>query len=554
MTPQLRWYQHELKARVYDSWARGNRVVCMQSHTGSGKTVTFCDIIRERAVPSAVLVHRNELVGQISLSLAANGLTHALIASHEQVRSTIEEHMAEFGRSYIDPNAPTAAISVQTMVRRREKLRPWSQHVRLWVADEGHHVLADNMWGKCATEFTHPHALGLLPTATPRRSDGKGLGRHADGLADDLVLGPPADLLMREGFLTPYRVYCVEHHIERYLSGVVGPSGDWTSGQAAEAVEAAGIVGDIAANYLKYAAGNLGLTFAPDLVTAGRICEQYRQAGVPSEVIHGDMDWRDRRELLRRFKAREVLQLVAIDVVSEGFDVPHIEVVTFCRPTKSLGLYRQQFGRVLRPAPGKEYAIVIDHVGNYLEHQGGPETPILWSLDRRQSRASSNVEADGLDRYRICPNCTRPMAQFLRSCPHCGYMPERRPRSSIEESEGDLYELTPQAMAALRASAGKAAMSSDDYRSWLIMSGCPMAGVGSNVRRHQEAQQAREMLVIAMGGWGGQQKARGLSDAEMQRKFYQSFGVDVLSAQTLNTQQTLDLTMRVTRVFDLYST
>jgi hypothetical protein len=56
------------------------------------------------------------------------------------------------------------------------------------VRDEGHHVLRDNEWGRASA--LSPNARGLFPTATALRTDGRGLGRHLDGLTDRLVLAP----------------------------------------------------------------------------------------------------------------------------------------------------------------------------------------------------------------------------------------------------------------------------------------------------------------------------------------------------------------------------
>jgi DNA repair protein RadD len=57
-----------------------------------------------------------------------------------------------------------------------------------------------------------------------------------------------------------------------------------------------------------------------------------------------------------RFAAGFIDVLVTVDVVSEGFDCPGAAVAILLRPTQSEGLYLQQIGRVLRPAPGKAAA------------------------------------------------------------------------------------------------------------------------------------------------------------------------------------------------------
>src|SRR6201996_4192621 len=81
----------------------------------------------------------------------------------------------------------------------------WFKQVRLAVQDEGHHVLKNNKWGRAASLL--PNARGLFPTATPLRADGRGLGRHADGLTDALVLAPSMRQLIHQGYLTEYRIF-----------------------------------------------------------------------------------------------------------------------------------------------------------------------------------------------------------------------------------------------------------------------------------------------------------------------------------------------------------
>ena len=45
-----------------------------------------------------------------------------------------------------------------------------------------------------------------------------------------------------------------------------------------------------------------------------------------------------------------------------------VACIVLARPTKHIGLYRQMVGRVLRPAPGKDHALVLDHAGNVFQH------------------------------------------------------------------------------------------------------------------------------------------------------------------------------------------
>jgi len=125
---------------------------------------------------------------------------------------------------------------------------------------------------------------------------------------------------------------------------------------------------------------------------------------------------------------------VTVDVVSEGFDIPAAGCAILLRPTQSLGLYLQQVGRVLRPAPGKKHAIILDHVGNVTRH-GWPDDVRPWSLEH--GIAGQNDQA--APSVRTCPQC---FAAFKPApiCPCCGAQCTASSRE-LKQVAGELQEL-----------------------------------------------------------------------------------------------------------------
>lgn len=558
---ELRQYQKDLLAEVENQWALGNKVVCLMAPTGSGKSPLLAEAVKRHNGPSCVIAHRDNLIIQLSVTLARGGVQHRIIASQKTLRSAAAEHARLFGRTYLNPTARCAVASVNTLVKRDE-LAAWCATVTFWVNDEGHHVLtgASNIWGKCIDRFTHPECKGLLPTATPGRADGKGLGRHADGYADVLValvdtpegkLGvavgnevtcAPARILIDQGYLSRYKVACVESHITEFL-GEVAKSGDWSQAALKSASEHSSIIGDVVASYRQFADGKIGITFATDVETAGNIARAYREAGVSAEVLTGETDPTVRRAIFQRLEDRTLQQVVAVDVISEGTDIPAIEVVTFARPTASLGLFLQMLGRALRMAPGKEYAQIIDHVGNFLRHRGGPDTPRTWTLDRRTARATAPSDATPI---RVCLNvtCGQPYERFRDACPFCGTpAPEPERRGPPDQVEGVLALLDDETLMRLR---GERVETAEEMMTRLVGSGLPGRFAGATVRKHRERLEGLQELKDAMGELGGRLKARGLSDMEMQRFFWYTFQIDVLSAQRLDKDGTKRLLERLT--------
>lgn len=542
---QLRDYQIELVDSVRSAWARGAQNVVMQLATGGGKSECLAEIVSQCRDWSFVIAHRNELVSQLSMTLARRGVAHNLVCSETSARVISQLHAETFGRVYYDPDAPTHVASVDTLVRR-EGLERIFDKVRLGVVDEGHHVLATNKWGDALRHFRHPDFKGLFPTATPRRADKKGLGRHTDGLADDIVFGPTAGQLMERGYLTRYKVVLADSHLERFL-GDVAASGDWSTAAMRRAVEHSGIVGDVVQSYLKYALGNLGITFTSDVKTANEICAAYVAAGVPAEVLTGDVGPMERRDMLRRFSARQTWQLVAVDVVSEGFDLPSVEVVTMARPTQSLSTFLQQFGRGLRPFAGKTHMLLIDHVGNFLRHGGGPEMGRTWDLERGTKRAKRADEAEIA--IRVCLNemCAQPFERHLRACPHCGQdIPPPTGRGSPEQVEGELRLLDDAVLEMMRAAINKIDRPVSDLQRELQHKGAPGIAIAGLTNKHLAKQEAQRQLRAAMGAWGYARHVKGLDDAEMQRLFWHKFRMSTLEAQALGIDDARKLLEAVT--------
>lgn len=521
--------QFQFIGDVHQAWNQGAQNVVGVASTGFGKTVCLGYLVEQHQGASCVVAHRQELVGQISMMLARYGVRHNIIAADATRRAIAAAHVAELGACYYTPSAPAAVAGIDTLVRA-DGLEQWAQQVTLVINDEGHHVLAGNKWGKGMGLFTNPHCRGLLPTATPERADGKGLGRHADGLADAMIEGPPMRWLIDQGHLAPYRVICVESDL-KMLEAEVGASGDWSPQQLKRASEKSHIVGDVVNEYLRWARGKRHVTFTTDIETAATMTAAYRAAGVRAECLTGKTDDRVRRQILRQFAGGEVQEIVAVDIISEGFDLPAIEAVSFARPSKSLGVIWQQFGRALRTMPGKSEALIIDHVGNLLQpHVGLPDRPRQWTLDRRDKRASKPSDAVPL---RVCVQCFQPYERIYRECTFCGHYPEPATRSTPAAVDGALAEMSPELLAKLRGEVATATHTIDEERARLAATGLPHVQTMALVKHHAGKLETIDALRSAMAQWGGRRHAEGMDDSQMQRAFWHRFGIDVLSAQAL---------------------
>jgi DNA repair protein RadD len=560
----LRDYQATLKAACYQAWNGGARVVMPTMATGGGKTVLFSDITRDFNCPTCIIAHRDQLVSQAALTLNREKIPHRIIASKQTIRAIVALEQLTHGEVYYSPRAQVGVAGVHTLALRDPGSDWWFQTVRLVISDEGHHVLRDSVWSKAIDLF--PGALVLLPTAHARRADGRGLGRSADGIVDSLVVGPCGRDLISRGFLSDYQIAVPPNDLD--LSDVpVGPSGDLNAAKLRIATHRSKtIVGNVAKHYVKFAGGKLGLTFAVDIEAAKEITNAYRALGVPADIITADTPIDIRAKLMAKFRARQLLQLVSVDVLGEGTDVPAVEVVSMARATASWQLYCQQFGRGLRvnvadhlaarwdqftdqerlahiAASDKPRAIVIDHVGNFERHYkdfGAPCSRQEYTLERVEKR-SRKAKPDAIPlRYCVNDTCFQPYERTLSACPYCGTpAPPPGRRGSPEAVEGDLVLLDPEAMRELTAERAKV------DGPYVDNAEIPALWNAGNKKKHLERQRAQASLRDAMMLVGGYFETTSTDTRVNQKRFFYTFGVDVMTATTLNPKDAEQLEAKI---------
>lgn len=547
--PKLRPYQQELKNQIYNHWNdHQHSNVLAVLPTGAGKTVFFSSIIAEHAGATCAVAHRQELVSQISLALARNKVRHRIIGPTNVVKMIVRLHMEEVGHSYYDPNSRHAVAGVDTLVRRGDKLESWLPTVKLWVMDEAHHVLQDNKWGKAVNMF--PNARGMGVTATPSRADGCGLGSHADGVFDKMFVGPSMRDLINMGYLTDYKLYAPPSSFRRdAIKKVSQTTGDFVASEVSKAVNESSlvahdekqIVGDVVRTYQKLLNGMLTVVFAPDVATATELEKQYNDAGIPAKCVHGAMPDAERINAVRKFKNREYLVLTSVAIFDEGFDCPAIEAVQDVSATESFGRFVQRAGRMLRLKDGKDFGRYVDHVGNIerhavlVDHPEGTKIELChreWTLDRREKSGGKSEKSA----VRACAACSGTYERYLKKCPYCGEPipePAATQRSNVEWVDGDLHELDPDVLAHLQGEVIGAREDVNQYRDKMIGHGLPPHAVKRNVKLHENRLDALVKLDHTLAQWAGYRRAEGLSDSEIFRKFYLTYGVSWLEAQAL---------------------
>lgn len=404
---QLRDYQESAVQAVRDSFRAGHKRTLLVSPTGSGKTVIFSYIAAGMARNNKrilIVAHRRELLKQISNALKRVGVAHAVMA----------------GGYHGVPTANVVVASVFTLVKRIKGMQPFD----LIIGDEAHHFTPDSSWGKVVIGFPGARVLGV--TATPERLDGKGLGQ----MFEDMVMGPTVAELTAQGFLSHAVVYAPS---APNLDGVGTRMGDYVQKQLEEAMVKTVITGSAVKHYGKYASGKKAIAFCVSVRHAKDVAAEFREAGFTASHIDGGMKEEERDGVLKAFEEGRVQVLTSCDLVSEGFDLPAVEVAILLRPTKSLGLYLQQCGRAIRPHPDKEKTIILDHAGNTARH-GFIDDDREWTL--ADGFVQGRGKGDKAETVRTCIACFA-MHKPSPTCPVCGHVYPVKPRV-VKHVDGDL--------------------------------------------------------------------------------------------------------------------
>lgn len=421
----LRNYQQLTVNGMRIAFAAKCRSVLLVLPAGAGKTFTSCYMIDQAAAKKRnvlILVHRQELANQFSAALETYGVKHGLIGAGKRIDLTHRVQVA----------------SVQTYARRMEKMS-WQPH--LIISDEAHHVTQGSQWGKVMEHHGASLKMGL--TATPVRLDGKGLGVGEGGYFDAIVEGPGPAQLMEWGNLCDYKMYAPPESKKVDMAGIKKVAGDYSKKEASERINKPTITGNAIEHYRELASGKPAVVFCMSRAHAEDVCDQFCKAGYRFAVLDGTLRGKGRNaegddlvaQRVAALDSGELQGLVTVDLVSEGFDLPAIEVAISLRATQSEALHIQQVARALRPAPGKDYAIILDHVGNSERH-GFPDDERQWTLEGKKAGKKKGESAAPIKQCDACGCVHRPAP----ACPECGEVYEVQSRE-VEEVEGKLEEV-----------------------------------------------------------------------------------------------------------------
>jgi superfamily II DNA or RNA helicase len=439
---KLRDYQSDILEQVKEA-AINRESVIVQCDTGAGKTPIEA-ALTEWAEYSMIVAHRVTLIRQISEKMAAFGLLHDTVSTEYTRRQCAAAHTPH-GKRYIKRHhAKRLAVSVDSLhaqIKRGtlghiDKSAPW-----LIIIDEAHHCLPDNKWGALKEFF--PNAVFVGFTATPARMDGESLHVDNGGLFERLIQAESlkensVSTLIERGYLADFVTYASpknanlaidingktglsplrfeDQMVAEMLSGTYEDdkgkaqkpylqSLDYESGELT-------LDADPIKQYQKLAAGTQAILMAPAIRNAEEFAKLFREAGIAAAAIHSTMPRSRITRALDAFAKGKLKVLCNVDMIGEGFDMPAVTTLIIATITKSFPRYRQWVGRVLRPAPGKERAIIID-LTRMAQYHGQPDDAVTWDL--------LNPPCGPKEPYKApCDECGAYYSVRKTHCPECG--------------------------------------------------------------------------------------------------------------------------------------
>lgn len=375
----------------------------VQAPTGFGKTILAAHIVRgalDKGNRVCFVVPAISLIDQTVRSFHADGIEAV------GVMQGIHE--------LTDSRQPVQVASVQTLMRRR---RP---DVNLVIVDEAHRWF--DFMGEWMAEWDAVPFIGL--SATPWT---KGLGKHYD----DLIVAATTEDLIRDGYLSPFRVFAPS---KPDLSGVRTVAGDYHEGDLAEVMNQRALVADLVTTWLQRAEGRPTLAFGVDRAHAKAIQADFQAAGISCGYIDAFTERPEREAIARAFNGGELQVVANVGCLTTGIDWD-VRCIVLARPTKSEILFTQIIGRGLRTAPGKQDCLILDHSDTH--QRLGFVTEIQHAKLSKGERAESAERAERLPKE--CPSCKFLRPAGVATCPACGFKPE--PRNTVEQIDGELEEL-----------------------------------------------------------------------------------------------------------------
>ena len=413
---QLRDYQDAAIDALREGFKNGLKSQVLYLPTGGGKTeaaIYLLESTRVKGNKSAMILDRIILCDQTSQRLSRYQIDHGVMQS---------------GHWRYRPYEHIQVCSAQTLEKRGE-----IEGLKLLVIDECHSTR------KQTSEFirNNPDVKVVGLSATPFT---KGMGDLYDGVVNTIT----TKQLVESGVLCPLRVFVVK---EIDMAGVKKVAGEYSAGETEK--RGMKITGDIVREWEKrtfevFGKAEKTIVFCAGVNHGADLAQKFAALGYNFIAISYKDSDEFKQEVIQEFSkpGTEIHGLIATDILTKGFDVPDVKIGVSARPfSKSLSSHIQQMGRVMRGAPGKEFALWLDHSSNYIRFREDWDDIYengVTKLDSTKEKARKEPTAKEKGESK-CPVCSALWPSGSDTCLHCGHVKEKR--NMVSQEQGDMEEL-----------------------------------------------------------------------------------------------------------------
>lgn len=418
----LRDYQVAAVRAVWDFVRSRAGNPCVVIPTGGGKTPVMAqlcaDVVRWGG-RVLVLAHVRELLEQVVVALS-------------QLAPELPVGVYSAGLERRELGRPVTVAGVQSVYWRATELG----RMDIVLVDEAHRipVESDSMYRLLLADLReiNPAMRVVGLTATPFRLDTGYV--YGDGQMFDAVC---YEVGVRELMVRGYLCRVVTRGTKQSLSfdSLRIRCGEFVAEDCEALMGAPDVVRAACAEFVRLAEGRRSiLVFACGVEHGCRVAACLRSDhGIACGEVYGTTESSLRRDVIEAFRAGELRALVNVNVLTLGFDVPHVDCVVLLRPTLSAGLYYQMVGRGFRVSPEKQDCLVLDYGGNAARHG---LVDMLRVRARRSQAATIEIAAPPV---KTCPECQLVVAANRRTCPECGYVwPAPEPQHSVHAFDGEI--------------------------------------------------------------------------------------------------------------------
>jgi DNA repair protein RadD len=416
MELHLREHQTKVIDALREGFKAGHRSQLLYAPTGFGKTEVAIYLMKataEKYKRAAIVLDRIVLCDQTSLRLTKYGINHGVFQS---------------GHWKYDRTQKLQVCSAQTLERRAD-----FPEIDLLIVDECHIARAQT------SEFikNNPQVKVIGLTATPFT---KGLGE----LYTNVVCGSTTETLVLNKWLSPLKVFIAK---EIDMTGAKKVAGEWSQDVVTE--RGMKITGDIVQEWITKTHEIFGrprktIVFCSGVAHGSDLVEQFARKGYNFVSISYKDNDEYKKAAIEDFAKpdTDIHGLIATDILTRGFDVPDVMVGVSARPfSKSLSSHIQQLGRVMRQHDGKEFALWLDHSGNFLRFRDDWDEVYeegVSTLKDKQERAKKEP-TEKEKKESKCPICKHLWPANSDTCPSCGHIRQRR--NDVSAVAGEMMEL-----------------------------------------------------------------------------------------------------------------